>query len=752
MLQEVLLALSGHASPIFEDTTSFPHITPPESALLQSLGHLAALHRALKTHAARIAAEHPSNICRAIANAVRSRHLNRFQATILEVERRILSNDPGLVAAHKTVPLASLVGDFTVWHRPLEWLWDTLCFMLPVDYKAGTANPKLVGSGPATINRLRSERLTGFAEIEELATVLLSTGESAWLKQLTIFFMSNERSSSDFCIHKTSSRHGSRLRVSKRNLPGFMSMSTAQSVLHVGKAYRYLEQAEKHSNGDEFRSSGLSAPMNTDRLVAVNTLASLQLPINADKFDAAISEVRASLSSQLSTAILPSAKIVEIIEKLNHFLLLQRVDFTDALIMEADSHLRIRHTQLQDGVSRGFRGDLAGITLREGELNSIMSRALAATFGGAGTYASVDTDLDWAGENIKFDLVKPSEPEDDEDDEHLDVAKANNSSSNSSNFNDFIMPAATHLTIQLQPPLDLVLSASDIETYTTMNSYLLSIRRAHLHMTWMWRQAHFRKGAAFVANSNSNYKYRMLASEKLRKRFDKRVKAMRAIWTTCTQCVHLLLELGEYLISHVGYRSWDTFRHWVQGRPPAHRTGSSAEEMNEVPSEQTADSNPVLSASEQHHIQTQHDPETISQGHRHYLATLYAEFLLDQPSYKAALRTLLQRVDQLVALVQRLQTVQGRLDLADEGVDDGFSEKYAQEEHDVVAELNNASERLNAAMKTLTTALGEVDTKAKTAPIYAADRPVDFEPWRGGSVDRVLMRLDFHIGSQMPSE
>ena len=66
MIHEVLLALSGHPSPLFDKNTAgenisrdgVPLLSPSEQALLQSIGRLSELHRELRSQLDAIALSH----------------------------------------------------------------------------------------------------------------------------------------------------------------------------------------------------------------------------------------------------------------------------------------------------------------------------------------------------------------------------------------------------------------------------------------------------------------------------------------------------------------------------------------------------------------------------------------------------------------------------------------------------------------------------------------------------------------------
>ena len=131
MLHEVLLALSGHPTPLFKQSQvernaaeDFPLLSPSERALLQSIGELSEVHRKLREHIEHIAAQHASMICRTVATSIQQTHLTRFQEKILAVESKILSKDASIVGAYDIVPLAGVVGEFDDWHRRMAWYWN----------------------------------------------------------------------------------------------------------------------------------------------------------------------------------------------------------------------------------------------------------------------------------------------------------------------------------------------------------------------------------------------------------------------------------------------------------------------------------------------------------------------------------------------------------------------------------------------------------------------------------------------------
>jgi hypothetical protein len=201
MLHEVLLALSGHPSPLLRNgasKTAQSVLSAPERELLSTAGHLSELHCNLISHTAQIGMSDSSIICKAVSSAIGSIHLAAFQRKILEVEDGILRKDAGLVGAYNIVPLTAVMGEFSGWTRRLEWLWVLVQFML----KKGK-NTKCTGA--VLIDKLRSELQTGYADIEETALSLIRVAETAWLKSVCAWILYGQMPSfggDDFFIRR----------------------------------------------------------------------------------------------------------------------------------------------------------------------------------------------------------------------------------------------------------------------------------------------------------------------------------------------------------------------------------------------------------------------------------------------------------------------------------------------------------------------------------------------------------------------
>lgn len=186
MLHEILLSLSGHPSPLLTADHSSPTsiLSPPEKALLSSIAHLSSLHCKLLAYTASIASTHPSSICQAVATAIKSKHLAKFQRKVLEVEDGILRKDAGSVGAYNIVPLTAIVGEFSGWTRRMEWFLEVVEYMMR---GSGVEGKKCTGA--MIIDRLCDAMKTGYVDIEEAALSLVRVAETAWLKQVSAWVL-----------------------------------------------------------------------------------------------------------------------------------------------------------------------------------------------------------------------------------------------------------------------------------------------------------------------------------------------------------------------------------------------------------------------------------------------------------------------------------------------------------------------------------------------------------------------------------
>lgn len=709
MLHEILLSLSGHPSPLFPATLEkhtaanvgqgqFPDLTASEVALLDSVGRLALLHRKIRAQAQYIVSEHPSIICRAVASSILGTHLDRFQKKVLEVENHILNRDAKLVGAYNIVPLSAVVGEFDEWRRRMEWYWRVACY---IQDPAGPSAVAPRTTGAVLMDHLRAESQTGFPDIEAVSIELSRVAEKAWLKQVSVWLLYGRipsHGSGDFFVSVKESADLDGLDAyhsSHTLLPRFVSNATAGSLMFIGKS---LHQVKRHRKGSFQLSAAESAAEAQLLSEHLGMLSSLTLPLVPTTFSTTISRIRSSLSQKVLQKLLPIEDIEVSLNTLRQFFLLERGEFATSLIWEAQAQLNTRQGDLGRFQHEDPARNLQGVLIKEGEVNETLLR----TWKVLNTAQAEDIEddvLDFAQEHLRLEIKKRTESQPSSTLDHQGVGMPGLAEVE---FDDLLFPVQTSLTMHIRSPLDLFISRYDVERYAKINAYLTALRRAHTRLSDLWRLSPMRREDP-------------KASASARARLRSRVAGMRKVWATCSAAVFLLSETTAYFEGAVIKGSWDHFFAWVVGG-----TGTTA-----------------------------HDPETLSSAHRLFFSSLSYALLLTDVKYTKTVRTLLSNVDHLVGHFTHLQQIQRSLDLDAES---GIVSKYAvEEEQSIALELDRARKRVDSGMKDVVGRLRQLDSERLGDGMFrglkiaadGGDEGRTFEAWRGGGVERLLMKLDF---------
>ena len=730
MIHEVLLALSGHPSPLFDKSIAgenishdgAPLLSPSEQALLQSIGRLSELHRELKSQLDAVALSHHSTVCRAAANSIRQTHLARFQKKILDVESRILTKDASIVGAYEIVPLASVVGEFDVWHRRIGWYWDLTCFMRSV--RSSQRGEEC--SGASLIDKLRAEAQTGFPDLEESAMELSRVAETAWLRQVSSWIMHGKlpvHGADDFFIKSDGdSVDGGVARFRKDNslLPKFVLPATASSILFVGKS---IHQVRHYDQQSQIRAKLQAPGVHYSQLANAHLkhLSSLSLPIVPAHMARAVSVIRRSLSQNILQHLLPLEDIMVLLSCLRRYFLLEDGEFTLALVQEAEARIQARWQSMGKLLQQDPIKALQGLAIKEAELNQTLGQTWKTL---AMRDDAEDLAFDFARKNITLSLPRKSSSRP----TTSDSITAASPQVSSIAFNDTLFPSAADLILEITPPLDLFISKREVETYSAISAYLTSVRRAHLRLADLWRRTPVRREHPAPPGPRSNATDAGRAAQApARKRASKRAVAARRVWATCSAAMSLLSETAAYLEGEIIRCSWECFEVWL--KEPANAADKTDGAQTDVdPTSQPA----------------QRDPETLAAGHRAFLAALtYALFLTDVP-YTKELRSLFNNVDQLIALFIRLLDVQQRIDVDQ---DAGLEVAHIEEDEKKIAlELDRARKRVDSDLKSVINRLRQLDHERIGAGRYLDLSRVEtggFEPWKGGGVDRLLMKLEF---------
>lgn len=756
MLHEILLSLSGHPSPLLRNDYTDPKaqsiISPPERELLKTAGHLSDLHCKLISYTAQISASHSSVICRAVSTAINSLYLDAFQRKVLEVEDSVLRKDASLVGAYNIVPLTAVMGEFSDWTRRMEWLWDLVQF---ID-KQNEGSPC---RGAHLINRLRAELQTGYTDIGEAALSLVRVAETAWLKQVSAWVLYGKIpafSDADFFIQKDEDDEQG-YSIKPGLLPSFVTSSTASSMLFIGTSLNRV----KTKNSIESSNSGL------DHLSSqLQTLADVASPINSVAFSRAITSIRLTLSRTTLQKLLPLSKVLEMLNLFRDFFLIGRGEFAMALTQQADEVIRNRWRRA-DNLAYEKRYGLNNVMVKEGEVAAVLTKTWALLSSMQGQHADEDEGLEIARDLLRLNLSKTKTPT-----PKKPKAGANNEQPGAivnTPFRNLLFSVPVVLTSQFPPPLDLFLTMSDVQTYTSINSYLLSIRRSHLHLTDLWKITSLRRHHPPPPRPPySTTKGGVARTRVLRERWSARSSTMRGTWSTSSAAIFFLAETETYLQIEVVESLWDDLLGWLTGKSehnghynaPSHNNQSS--DVNDAITENDSNSVQGSPKETQNSSPAHYDPQTLAIAHRLYLRTLSRRLLLTQPSFTNALYDLLVHIDHLVALIHRLHGIWTSMDLeADEGVVDAFSD-LATEEKDVRSNIRDIERQVKSGIENVIAVLrGLSMDSAFMAELEDGDRGDSdddddagvademlgegggYIPRRTGGIDRLLMKLDF---------
>lgn len=753
MLHELLLCLSGHPSPIIANGKDSPFhslLSAPEHALLKTLSiDLGDKHLYIRDEATSISKSHPSIVCRAVAAAVVSVHLEEFQQRILEVERDVLQDDPNYVGAYNVVPLSAMVTAFDGWRRKLSWLKDLVNFIKQRGANERQRDPGFgkeeACSAAEVIQWVRDASHTGYPEIAQMALQVVGVAEMAWLKQVASWVLYGKHSgASDFFVARKGGKEDSRTSaynsyaVVSRLVPFFVTPSTANSILFLGKSLNHIRDRQASATESSYN---ISSPETSLLPAHLKYLSALKPPISSAAFSKAIGAIRLSLSENALQRLLPLSDVLDILQVAKDFLLVGRGEFAIALITAADERLSSRQGRDATNAKKHLH-DLASLTIRDGEVHSVLARTWTTLASMQSMEDdSMDEALDRARELITLTIKT------------VDSRSSEQEQSSGISFDDMLLPSSTLLSLRISSPLDLFLGPSDVTLYSNIHAYLLAIRRAHLHLSRLFqlstlRRVHPAPKAGVHRHTNHHHKEDSA----------QRTKSLRPVWATVSSAAFLFSELADYFQGEVVQSSWSTFHTWLlpplspieQHNPaekvPAAQSLSASSRGSQNPS-QPASSRQTNKAIDR--ASSLHDPETLAKAHQAYLESIRQSILLNDLEFTSLLRRQMTAVDHLCALLQRLDTVVSNSQASGE-------EGFIAEEGRIMTDLKASKDKVADGIRKLVERLRSIDdtrdsgaggVRRDLAAIGngETDESDLFVPWisGGAGLERVLLKLDY---------
>ena len=766
MLHEILLSLAGGPSPLLSSAANKPNdrmdsllhslLSPAEQALLRSLAQdLGQKSKDIRTHASNISATHPSTVCRAVCTTIIWTYLARFQERILAVERDILEENASIVGAYNIVPLSAVAGAFDGWSRKLDWLWRLVQFIQTPEDSRKSGNPRSIQTNEnfctaaRVIGYLRDSIHTGYPDIEAIARDLTKAAETAFLKQVSGWILYGRypaNGDADFFVTRRAIEDSSSVNmydIQDSLIPPFVSKATAHSILFIGKSLNHIRDRQSSQTAS---SSIMISPELNLLSNHLSRLSSLEYPLGPSSFSAAIAAIRLSLSQNALQKLLPISKVLEVLHILKDFFLLARGEFAVALITSAEGRLSSRNKAQK--TKSNLSNDLASITIKEGEVGAVLARTWT-TLASLQSFddEDVDEELDLARDLISLSIKTV--------DDRSEMIREATLKGPAASFDDLLLPASTVLSLHVPSPLDLFLTSSDIDTYSQIHSYLLAIRRAHLRLSRLSTLSVLRREHPSPKLPSSEACARMRAIS------DRRTKSMRPVWAAIGSAVFFLTELGEYFQGEVIQSSWSTFHSWLvpnltqdDNTRMADPTLLSPRSTKTYPQSSRPTSSRLVPGAGPPSTQYPHDPETLTQAHRQYLASLRTALLLVHATFTHSLRRLMTSIDHLCGLMQRLDVVQQSLNA--EALLNGHEASGSHsstEDRRIMGELDTSRLKLANGVQGLIEALRSIDAaRAAGRGFRTSNGTVEensFVPWNGGGVDRLLLKFDYGNGDEL---
>lgn len=773
MLHEILLSLSGHHSPLLqqateneatrEDENLLSELSPPERALLRQIARTSELHIRVKNQIDKISTVQTSVICRAVASTITSVHIRRFRQKVLDVESAILRKDAAYVGGYAIVPLSKVVGEFSPWTRRLEWLSNVVQFIL-----TGLDQPRkaYTCSGAAIIDYLRRELQTGYEDIQEMAVSLAAVAEMAWLRQLASWLLYGKIaafSEGDFFVipikHTASSSSRPEFTWDPKLVPEFVSTICVQSILFIGRSVNHIRYHSATALNVRTLENHL-VDRSMDDLAMISThleyLKALTFPISAFTLSSTISSIRLSISQNALSQLLPLPRVLEILDVLHEFHLLGRGEFAVCLVSSADRQVNTRHRDLDPAQPVRRAGRLDNIAFKEGEVASALKQTWSELASLQDDDGVSDSVLELGRELLRFS-TSPIESS-----ARLDASPA-------IAFASLLFPIATSLTISItfESPLRLFLSDTELQDYAVIHAYLITIRRADMHLSSLWKMTPMRRNHPCPLGppmSSTSVGRTQLASKRLREA--SRTQKMRRYWATTGKVLFVMSELGGYFQGEVIKNHWEHLQDWIQslraeqslsarGSRPGTASSYGAAKVGSHFSLRNSRSS--QEPYRNHTSAMRADPATIAQAHQVYLRSLTSNLLLTNLAYISTLQELLTSINHWVALFGRLLPIQQGLDLQeDSGVMDSLA-NYAADEEEVFSEMERSRTVLEEQITTLVQRIREVDEQRANddlnfQPVTDVFGELSFEggayvPWNGRTIDRLTMRLEFLAGN-----
>ncbi|CAG8637975.1 11639_t:CDS:2, partial [Gigaspora rosea] len=510
MLHELLLALSGLSGELFvpfppqpETATTFkippdfPFLHEAEKTSLERLATLGFYYRRIVLFLDRqrgrkdctvepkptvhSVTEEDTILLRgsyihAFCNAL-NEILADFQKTIIECEIKILNKEDNMGGV---VPVSQFVSAFGDYYIILPHLHQLIIEI--------EKNPSTY-FGSRILNLITDRCNTGVPELRTIMLRVLQACHEVMYKHITSwmvyghlqdpfgeFFIKDETSKIHLKDQFNQTRWHRYFVIDESFIPNHIPHDVAKSILFVGRAIATVRNAAKPHEKNNTLSNSLSS-LHLQHLLQLSSR-----PIFRQiELENVVTIIRDNVARWLWQVVLTGDKIVECLEAFRNYFLLGQSDFALSLVEQFEKLT----------TSRSMTSRI--LMVREQELNSLLVRTSVGT----------SAESDPAFEKFRFKLPT--------------VIDQKTTTTPSNIFDSVILGVPLRLEYDIGWPLDLFVTAEDLDKYGNIFSFLLSLRRTQFRLQKVWTHLAMIRKFGSVDNKPSDDKnYHTLMPWKIR--------------------------------------------------------------------------------------------------------------------------------------------------------------------------------------------------------------------------------------------
>lgn len=538
MLHELLITLSGYPGDIFKPfpfepetattfaITDFPLLHPAEKEGLNRLAQLGFYFKEFNTFitSCRSPSQQrgqitPSNgeatnvptppglYLRAMANAL-DKKLQSYRQVIVQTEAAILSGDDNLGGI---VPLSTISGRFA----PYQLVFPAIANLLSdIESAALTEAPY---SGGRLINLLQDRSASGVPIQKEWMTELLQGCCAVMLRQITSWVIHGQIQDpfGEFFVVQLESSHGagetnqgsrystgsfvrSRAATSlgpdtvspstvltgsaalspsikwqtgygldEQMIPAMIPTALAHAMLFIGKSIATVRQAKPKPipipQSITQRHLDLLLPLMSTSSEKMEIKSVSDEVLNLNLLTAVIHQIRKDIANHLWVVVQVGEKVVKTLESFKRYFLLCDGEFGLGLITALEEFKRNRLSRMGQFITT----TATSIGIRDHDLGGMLKKAAQDT------PAQDDTAL----ASFEFRIVKPAQKL---------TGSEQDQPPTFGMFDDQLIGIPVRLTYTLSWPLDLFLTIEDLDQYSDVFAFLMTIRKSQVRLQQAW--------------------------------------------------------------------------------------------------------------------------------------------------------------------------------------------------------------------------------------------------------------------------